>query len=633
MKLSAKIGLLFLSIGLTLARAQVASPERTFPVERFVLTYANSAAKLPDLAELGNLSVPLETRDGHYVARGQGGTSTTIKVSDSFPAGTLFAESALRQVVAGIVQVLNQHKIYGVFVLPSKDEIDPATKADLRKEGNRSLSLVIWVSQIAKIQTLAKGSRFAGDPAGANAAYALIASNSPLNKGNLLDLDELNDYLRHVNRQPGREVDATISNAGQPGEVSLDYLVSEGKPWIGYAQVSNTGNPSTGQWQERVGAVDNQLTNHDDIASLDYVTTSFSKANAVLGSYDIPIIFPDKLRFKAYASYGDFAAFEPNSSDTKLSGNSWIAGVDFTGAVAEWQQFYVDLSGGIKAEHFVANNSGALLQGSADLVVPHVYLTAERHSPTFSFSGSVGAEFGTSSNDSNKLLALGRLDTKTQYSLLRASFSTSAYLDPIFNRVSGGGGSQSNDLAQEISLSASETYVPGGDRLIPEQEQAVGGLYSVRGYPQSFVAGDDAFTASVEYRLHFGHLSKLTSSKEEKKGSADNKPSTLFGQPFNWTGTPGAAKPDWDLIARGFLDYGRTSVNNGSLSGPAPGENGATLLSTGVGLELQLKRNFSVRADWGVVLDSVHTGLNGTFQPGDPREGNSRVSVLATVLW
>ncbi len=627
MKFPAKLTVLFLSAGLTLATAQQAPSERTFEVEHFNLSYAKPAAKAPDISELANIPIQLETKDGKYVAKGQGGAAATIRLSDALPAGTVFAESGLRQVVTAIVQDMNQRKIFGVFVLPSRDDIDPATKADLRKPDNHSLGLVIWVSQVAKIRTLAKGARFAGDPAGADAAYALIAANSPLTKGSLLETDGLNDYLRHVNRQPGREVDATVSNGDEPGEVSLDYLVNENKPWLAYAQVSNTGNPSTGQWQERFGLIDNQLSNHDDIASIDYVTTSFSKANAVLGSYDFPVIFPDRLRLKAYASYGDFAAFQPNSTDTSLSGNSWIAGLDATGAVTEWNQMFVDVSAGFSTEHYVTNNAAAQMQGSASLVIPHAYLTIQRHTPYFSFSSSVGGEVGVKGNDANQLLALGRIDSTTTYSLLRASISGSTYLEPLFS-------SQPATLANEFSVSLSENYVPGSDRVIPQKEQAVGGLYSVRGYPQSLVAGDDAFIANLEYRFHFGRI--MTAAPSDQKSdtrTAADKPSTLFGQPFNWRPTSGSSVPDWDLVAKAFLDYGRTTINDGSLAGPPAGETSATLLSTGLGLELQLKRNFTVRADWGYVLDSVATGANGTFQPGDAHKGDNRVNVLATVLW
>jgi hemolysin activation/secretion protein len=628
MKLLAKLSVLFLSAGLALADAQQAAQERTFAVERFSLSYAKASGKLPEISVLGNLTVPLETRDGTYLAKGQGGVATTIHLSDTLPAGTLFTESALRQVVTTIVQDLNRRSIYGVYVLPSPTEIDPATKADLRGSGNHSLSLVVWVSQIEKVRAVAKGARFAGDQAGADAAYALIVANSPLGAGSLLETDELNDYLRHVNRQPGREVDATISNGSTPGEVSLDYLVNENKPWLAYAQVSDTGNPATGQWQERFGAIDNQLTNRDDIASIDYVTTSFNKANAVLGSYDTPILYPDRLRLKVYGSYGDFAAFQPNATNTSLSGNSWIAGADLTGAIAEWNKMFVDLSAGFSTEHYVTNNTSLQMQGSADLLIPHIYLTIQRHTPIFSFNASVGGEVGTGSNSAADLQALGRLDTTTNYTLLRASASGSTYLEALGGQVSG---SQPSSLLNEVSLSVSETYVPGDDRLIPDKEQALGGLYSVRGYPQSLVSGDDAFTTSFEYRFHFGRFLGSAPAADQKGGA--EKTSTLFGQPFNWRANSGNGQADWDLIAKAFVDYGRTSLNTGSLGTPPPGEAAATLASTGVGLELQLKRNFSVRADWGYVLDSVATGANGTFQPGDAHRGDSRVNVLATVLW
>jgi hemolysin activation/secretion protein len=640
-----KLAGLFLLGGVSLLSAQETGPERSYHVERFNLSYAQANPALPDLAQLGPIVIPLESRDGRFIGPGQGGSLSSIRLNEAFAPGSVFGESALRQIFSEIVREYNRRGVFGVFVAPSRDEIDPATKEDRRKPDNRALSLVIWVSEITKVRAVAKGARFAADTAGSDAAHTQILEYSPLKSGqpggagSLLEMGPLNDYLEHLNRQPGRNVEATVSPGDRPGEVTLDYLVNENIPWFVYAQVSNTGNDATGQWRERLGAVDDQLFNRDDIASIDYATSGFDRSNAVFASYDYPLIFPDKLRIKAYGSYGNFNAFLPDAGSgtlsATLSGNSWTGGVDLTGTVLEAEHFFADVTAGITSEHYVAGNETAELNGSTDLLTAHFYVTVERHTQVFTFSASVGDEVGLNDVPEDQLVALGRIGTTSKYQLLRGTLNASTYLEPIFYGISGANSWQRSTLAHEVSFTISASAVTGNDRVIPEKEQVIGGLFSVRGYPESFVGGDNAVTASLEYRFHIPKALRPSSVKEGGSGAqpgAREPPPTLFGQPFNWRPPRAYAQPDWDLIARTFLDYGHTTINLGNLQTAQPGDNSATLLSAGEGLELQLRRNFNVRADWGVVLNPVHTGLNGTYQPGDPKVGSSRFSVIATYL-
>ena len=78
-------------------------------------------------------------------------------------------------------------------------------------------------------------------------------------------------------------------------------------------------------------------------------------------------------------------------------------------------------------------------------------------------------------------------------------------------------------------------------------------------------------------------------------------------------------RPDWDLILRGFVDVGET-YNSGIQSF----EHNDTLVGTGLGVEVDLKQNFSIRLDWGIPLNQI---------PGGPSVGESRVHVLATLLY
>jgi hemolysin activation/secretion protein len=85
-----------------------------------------------------------------------------------------------------------------------------------------------------------------------------------------------------------------------PGATRLTYHVAEQKPWLAYAQVGNYGTESTTEWRERFGFEHDQLTGHDDILRLDYVTGNFDDVHAGFGSYEAPVWKLDRLRARAY---------------------------------------------------------------------------------------------------------------------------------------------------------------------------------------------------------------------------------------------------------------------------------------------------------------------------------------------
>jgi hemolysin activation/secretion protein len=62
------------------------------------------------------------------------------------------------------------------------------------------------------------------------------------------------------------------------------------------------------------------------------------------------------------------------------------------------------------------------------------------------------------------------------------------------------------------------------------------------------------------------------------------------------------------LILRAFFDAGRTINSHPSL---APNEKDATMFGTGVGAELQIFRNLSLRCDWGIALKGTQQTTTG----------------------
>src|SRR5690606_5224186 len=130
-------------------------------------------------------------------------------------------------------------------------------------------------------------------------------------------------------------------------------------------------------------------------------------------------------------------------------------------------------------------------------------------------------------------------------------------------------------MAHEIAFSLRGQHA-FDNRLIPQHQETVGGMYSVRGYTESIVDGDDALIGSIEYRFH---LPRIFAVQE------DPTQTPLFGRPFRFSRDQRFGRPDWDLIFRGFFDYGRTTNSRRQTF-----EENETLMGVGVGAELIVGR-------------------------------------------
>ncbi|HEV8293523.1 MAG TPA: hypothetical protein VGP94_16420, partial [Tepidisphaeraceae bacterium] len=189
------------------------------------------------------------------------------------------------------------------------------------------------------------------------------------------------------------------------------------------------------------------------------------------------------------------------------------------------------------------------------------------------------------------------------FTILQTQMTHSFFLEPLFNSRD-----KFSTLAHEIAISGRMQWA--FNRLIPQEEEVVGGLFTVRGYPESVVAGDSIFVGSLEYRFHYPRSRPFMDVEKQKR---------LFGKTFRWVPEAPYGKADWDLIFKGFLDVGKT-IQTDRLSF----EQNDTLVGAGVGVELQFKQNATLRLDWGFALNEIKNEVDS---------GDNRVHVVFTVLY
>ena len=582
-----------------------------YPVSQIAIRYSIRNRSLRNLGDVMNLKVSLGLTDTGYVEARPGAATVALSLKD-IGAGAgkvMLHQSAIRSISAQIVHYLNQQGLYGVFVSPDPADIPPETGQDLRPEkrpaaDQQILHLVIYVGKVTRTRTIASGGRIPAEERIDNPAHAWIKQKSPLQPGaesgpssetDLFRKDLLDDYLFELNRLPGLRVDAAIASGGAPGDVALDYLVNESKPWLAYYQLSNTGTKQTSKWRDRVGFTDNQLTGHNDTLTLDALGTGVNNddTRAISGSYELPILAPDLLRLHLYGSWSKYSASDVGFFGEEFVGTDWTAGAEIIGTVFQHKQWFLDAAGGARWHSVTVNNEVVDVSGHDNFFIPNIGLRLDHITPTATTQASVGYEWNipdVANTQTAQMPALGRLQTDTSWWVVKWNARQSFFLEPLLAPA----GTETT-LAHEIVLGFRGQWTR--DRLIPQEEEVAGGLYSVRGYPESDSVGDTVLIANLEYDLHVPRMLAPSSAVTHVP---------LLGD-FRCRPPQRSVAPDWDFIIRPFLDVGRT-VNTDRLSI----EQNETLVGGGIGAELQIRRNLSVRCDWGFALKSTQDVSSGS---------------------
>jgi hemolysin activation/secretion protein len=602
----------------------------------FEIMYSAPHRDLPPASSFEWIQVRL-VADAHgwTAASGDDGRVVTLaKLNESGPMR--YDASAVVAIGNAIGGHLVAQDLVGVGVQPLPSQIPssgPDAGADLR--GDRTeLTLVVTVGRVAEVRTIASGERVDDEDRVNHPAHQRIADRSPLKAGEngedgaLLRRKELDDYLYFLSRHPGRDIEGSITNSlisrdaeppiagqgapvdvelstpddGEPGDAYLTYRVAEAKPWTLWFQYGNTGTEMEGYQRFRLGFVNTQLTNNDDIFSIQYVTSSNADTNAVVGSYEAPLGLDGRLRWGINGSWSQYVAdqFGIGGFANTFTGYSWAGGGDLRLNVYQDGPFFADLVGGLRLQHLSASNDllGFDLQEQASFLVPYGMLQFDRGGQWSNFRGSIGMEGNVTSHSDQTLARLGfvtnRFDPANQFARLNWSATLSTYLEPLIDADAWADPTtpRSSTLAHELLVNFSGQYA-FGSRLLPQFQSVSGGPGTNRGYPVSVAAGDNAINLSGEYRFHLPRTFDI----EPQAGS-------LFGQPFRGAPQHVYGRPDWDLVLLGFVDYSWLTEN-----GDTPGEFDETLLSAGVGMELVVKRNLQIRLDWGWALRALENGL------------------------
>jgi hemolysin activation/secretion protein len=615
-----------------------------FAVTGLVLRYLEPADDLPALDPLDDAVVRLTPAPDGLLAERRMAPAVALTIGRLGSPDTRLYASGVRAVSQAIVDHFNQMGYAGVLVFPDPAQFD-AQLSDLRPADDKRLVILINLERVVAARTTASGDRFAGREDQANRPeHARILSASPVQPGpdpragttDLVAIDDLNAYARRLSRHPGRRVDIAIAageveDAETPGAppaegavapeprvgAELEYVVHEDKPWRVYFQMDDTGTPETAEWRQRFGATLLNATGADDILNVEFSTTSFDGSRSVGVSYERQLMDSPWLRGGISGSFSDYRASELGFFGEDFSGQTYALSGELIANVAEWEAWYLDAVGGLGYQRIEVNNELAGAEAGVDYVLGRAGLRLERRTATSSTRGNVGLQWTWApplgDGDSGDLVILGRPDVADEWVTLQWGASHSVYLEPILNpRAWADPSTPGSTLAHEAALGFRGQYA-FENRLIPQFQQQAGGFYTVRGYPESAAVGDTVIIATAEYRLHVPQLFALNPSP---------RPLVRGTDPFKWAPAQPYGRADWDLILRAFFDAGVTLQSDRLFF-----EDNSELYGAGVGIEVQVLQNLSLRGDWAWALTDLETSGE------DVSAGSSRAHIAISLVY
>ena len=428
--------------------------------------------------------------------------------------------------------------------------------------------------------------------------------------------------------------------------------MGEAKPWFAFGQLTNTGTRRTNLWQTRLGVTHRQLTNRDDVLSVEYLNAGFDDVNGISARYQAPFFSArrpdwmnrrsgdpawinwlpreripwwgvDRLRWEAdigwsRADTGRSSQIPGIASDRVRSEDLRVGG-RFIYELFQYRDFFVDAWAGLRVSDLEVDNDTNASIGEAVLLIPNAGLHAERINQL----STLGLDLSFGGNvlgiDENELDSLGRDATDDTYALLDWNLGYTTFLEPLLfgDDWRDPSSERSSTLAHELSIGFRGQY-SFDYRLIPQVSRTIGGLFTVRGYDQSVGVGDSILIGSLEYRFHVPRA--LPVEREPLRlpliGDFRVAPQQVYG------------RPDWDLTLRAFVDVGRSIRHDRGEASSGISELNQTLVGAGLGAELTIRSNLRARIDWAAVLKGTNGNISRPANVGD-----NEVHVLFSILY
>ena len=363
--------------------------------------------------------------------------------------------------------------------------------------------------------------------------------------------------------------------------VDMDFTVKDKPPIHGALSVANSGTKATGDWRPSAAIQHLNLTKHDDVLSLNLgpVSPNLSDLKSFAASYYLPNHWRNGGAFTVYGGYSDLDA-EDVVEGIDVKGKGWFTGIQQSYRLITTEKHLLSVSLGLT---YRSMEDQLILAdpGQEDLELEPRKVIMAPLSFAFSYSTAQpdfigGRNFLTCQTIAHRAGFLGASDEE-EIRTLRMNADGDFYIERLqLARIQPLSGEQRGALGWLLFAKADAQLASGS--LVPAEQKAIGGMDSVRGFPERIVQGDDGISGTVEVRTPLM--------------------STFLGSPYKTKVDREIALNEGRTMDRlqfvTFMDAGLVKIKD-SL-GPVERY---TIVGAGAGFRLALTKYSQLRFDWG----------------------------------
>lgn len=329
-----------------------------------------------------------------------------------------------------------------------------------------------------------------------HSADRLLRQIPSLRPGQPVNFKALQREVEAANRFPDREVEPSFDAGEQPGTIDVDLKVRDSAPYHASAELNNDNSPNTTALRATGSASYSNLWGLGHTISLAYSVAPQrrSDSEAIIGSYSLPFLGSDwTVMLSGYKSNSNIAAL----GGTNVLGNGYQVGVQAIYRLPSARDYHA-FRFGVDYKDFKQDIG---LRGATISNAPIRYMPL-----TLGYNFSAAREKWS--------LDLGLTSTLGLRVMKRITcFDPAATVclpeDQFTNREI-----DATENFAHINLDATYTAIFPGDwvaearlsgqyadsHLVSNEQFAIGGMTTVRGYYQSEIVGDRGLAGSIELR-------------------------------------------------------------------------------------------------------------------------------------
>ncbi|MBU1007151.1 MAG: BamA/TamA family outer membrane protein [Candidatus Omnitrophica bacterium] len=386
-----------------------------------------------------------------------------------------------------------------------------------------------------------------------------------IEKGQALNYEELNENLRRINKQPDRTVEAFLQPGKEEGTSDILLKTKDERPWHINMDYTNRGTKYTTTNRFGIGFTHNNLLGHNDILSTKFRIGEDSDIYSFSGDYNIPINRYDT-RLGAYGAFSN-AEIGDQFSVLNPEGKAAVYGIYLSHPLINEDFDNFTLESNVIAGFDSISIWNNILGNESS----HDELRVAKLGISFDEKDSAGRTFLSENIRVGISDFLGSMETHSE---------ESSRLDANSEFIKNTGSlTRITRLPMSSYLVNRVNYQITTDPLVSSEQFVIGGVDSVRGYPENEYFGDYGITASFELRTPAFLLPSFMRSAPKEDGASKLIDTLQFIY---------------------FVDLGEASLKS-----PRVGEDAdAYLVGAGVGLRFNMINNLSGRLDWGFPMNT-----------------------------